>query len=69
MLVAPLPQMPSVCALVMEGTVQGEVSHEKDASALSAQAAAELLPVHPAAQLTVHDAELAMLVTPLPHVP
>ena len=68
MLVTPLPPMPSACALVMEGTVKGEISHVKDASTLRAKASAELLAVHLAAQSTVNDAELAMLVTQLPHV-
>ena len=51
------------------GLVQGDGWHVKDAIVPSEQAAVDLLALHPAAQLTLHDAEPTNLVTQLPQVP
>ena len=49
--------------------MHGDGSHVKDAKSPSVHTAVELLAVYPSAQFTVHDAESAMLTTPLPQMP
>ena len=56
-LFTPLPQTPSTCALMS----YKRGWHVKDSNVPSEQTALELLAVHPAAQLTRHDAELYSL--------
>ena len=67
-------QPPSKCrpggaaaALVTEGNEHGEGSHVKDAKTPSEQEGVALLAVYPVSQATVHGAESAISVIPLPH--
>ena len=69
MLTNPLPQMLAACTLGTEGMVHGDGSHVKDAKSPNVHAAVKLLAVYPSAQFTVHDAESAILTTPLPQMP
>ena len=57
----------SAAALVIEGNEHGEGSHVNDAKTPSEQEGVALLAVYPVSQATVHDAESAISVTPLPH--
>ena len=65
--IAQLPQLPSAGALVTESVAPGGLQ-VKRANVTTEPAAVELLPPSPAAQSTVHDAELANLVKPLPQM-
>ena len=64
-----LPQTMPACTLATDGMKHGDESQVKEANVLTELAAAERPAAHSAAHVKVHDSELAMPITALPHMP